>query len=308
MAKRIERHVRATASDLLHRIDNVGDLRRIDGRRGADRSRQRERLVRNVDRDDVRTDRMRDHDRRQTHASAAVHGDPLAGRRAALVDNRGRPLGTVLVARDVSAVNAQHRELAEQLRTIDLLRHDLAEQANRDPLTELHNRRFLMERFGPMLSRSGPATPVSVLMIDIDRFKRINDRYGHQVGDGVLVVVARRLTAAVPPGALVARWGGEEFVVVLPGAGVGDAIRVADRVRDRCEAEPFDVGHDAQRCTVSVGVSSFPADGLTVVDLLEASDRALYLAKRDGRNQVRSAGPELTGAPGATSRTAPSGG
>lgn len=232
----------------------------------------------------------------------------LAVRRAALVDNRGRPLGTVLVARDVSAVNAQHRELAEQLRTIDLLRHDLAEQANRDPLTELHNRRFLMERFGPMLSRSGPATPVSVLMIDIDRFKRINDRYGHQVGDGVLVAVARRLTAAVPPGALVARWGGEEFVVVLPGAGVGDAIRVADRVRDRCEAEPFDVGHDAQRCTVSVGVSSFPADGLTVVDLLEASDRALYLAKRDGRNQVRSAGPELTGAPGATSRTAPSGG
>ena len=86
------------------------------------------------------------------------------------------------------------------------------------------------------------------------------------------------------------------------------SVDVADRVRDRCEAEPFDVGHDAQRCTVSVGVSSFPADGLTVVDLLEASDRALYLAKRDGRNQVRSAGPELTGAPGATSRTAPSGG
>ncbi|HUX69357.1 MAG TPA: diguanylate cyclase [Cellulomonadaceae bacterium] len=228
----------------------------------------------------------------------------LAVRRAALVDNRGRPLGTVLVARDVSATNAQHRELAEQLRTIEVLRQDLAEQANRDPLTELHNRRYVMERFGPMLSRSGPATPVSVLMIDIDRFKRINDRYGHQIGDGVLVAVARRLTAAVPPGALVSRWGGEEFVVVLPGTGVTDAIQVADRVRQRCEAEPFDVGHDAHQCTVSVGVSSFPADGLTVVDLLEASDRALYLAKRDGRNQVRSAVPDLADASEVTSRTA----
>ncbi|MHB1490634.1 MAG: diguanylate cyclase [Cellulomonas sp.] len=232
----------------------------------------------------------------------------LAVRRAALVDIRGRSLGTVLVARDVSAVNAQNRELAEQLRTIELLRHDLAEKANRDPLTELHNRRFMMERFGPMLSRSDPVTPVSVLMIDIDRFKRINDRYGHQVGDDVLVAVARRLTDAVPPGALVARWGGEEFLVVLPGAGGTDAIDIADRVRERCEVEPFDVGQVAHQCTVSVGVSSFPVDGLTVVDLLEASDRALYLAKRDGRNQVRSAGPELTGAPEVTSWTAPGGG
>ncbi len=232
----------------------------------------------------------------------------LAVRRAALVDKRGRSLGTVLVARDVSAANAQNRELAEQLRTIELLRRDLAEQANRDPLTELHNRRFIMERFGPLLSRSDPVTPVSVLMVDIDRFKRVNDRYGHQVGDDVLVAVAGRLTDAVPPGALVARWGGEEFLVVLPGAGLTDAIAVADRVRERCEVDPFDVGQVAHRCTVSVGVSSFPVDGLTVVDLLEASDRALYLAKRDGRNQVRSAGPELAGAPEVTSWTAPGAG
>lgn len=217
----------------------------------------------------------------------------LAVRRSVLRDGFGRPLGTVLVARDVSDVNAQHRQLADQLRTIELLRRDLAEQANRDPLTELHNRRYVMEHIGPMLTRSGQVTPVSVLMVDIDRFKRINDRYGHQVGDGVLVAMAHRLTAAVPPNALVSRWGGEEFVVVLPGADVTEAIAVADRVRDRCEVTPFEVGHDAHQCTVSVGVATFPVDGLTVTDLLEVSDRALYLAKRDGRNLVRSARPDV---------------
>lgn len=213
----------------------------------------------------------------------------LAVRRSVPRDGSGRPLGVVLVARDVSDVNAQHRELCDQLRTIDQLRRNLAEQASRDPLTDLYNRRYVMERFGPMLSREGEVGPISLLMIDIDRFKSVNDRFGHQVGDGVLVAMARRLRSAVPADAVVSRWGGEEFVVVLPGVGAVEAVAVADRVRDRYETIPVEVGTGFHRCTVSIGVASFPVDGLTLDALLEASDRALYRAKRDGRNLVRAA-------------------
>jgi diguanylate cyclase (GGDEF)-like protein len=217
----------------------------------------------------------------------------LAVRRSIPRDGSGRPLGVVLVARDVSDVNAQHRALCDQLRTIDQLRSDLADQASRDPLTGLHNRRYVMEWFGPMLSREGEVRPISLLMIDIDRFKSVNDRFGHQVGDGVLVAMARRLRSAVPADAVVSRWGGEEFVVVLPGVGAAGAVAVADRVRDRCETTPVEVGSGVHRCTVSIGVASFPVDGLTLDELLEASDRALYRAKGDGRNLVRAAAVDV---------------
>lgn len=214
----------------------------------------------------------------------------LEVRASPLVDGRGHEIGTVLVARDVTEVNAQRARLVEQLAVIERLRSDLAEQAVRDPLTDLHNRRHLMERFGPTLEEAAAGgEPVAVVVLDLDRFKRVNDEHGHLTGDAVLIAMAQRLRECVPPGALVARWGGEEFVVVVPGADLTAGAALAETLRRRCEAEPLGSGPRAVHCTLSAGVAAYPESGRTVTDLLLAADRALYEAKDRGRNRVRRA-------------------
>lgn len=214
----------------------------------------------------------------------------LEVRASPLVDGRGREIGTVLVARDVTEVNAQRARLVEQLATIERLRSDLAEQAVRDPLTDLHNRRHLMERFAPMLDEAAAdREPLAVVVLDLDRFKRVNDEHGHLTGDAVLIAMAQRLRECVPVGALAARWGGEEFVVVLPGADITSGAVLAETLRRRCEAEPLGSGARAVHCTLSAGVAAYPESGRTVTDLLLAADRALYEAKDHGRNLVRCA-------------------
>lgn len=233
------------------------------------------------------------------HLTLTVAGTPtdLEVRASPLVDRRGREIGTVLVARDVTEVNAQRARLVEQLATIERLRSDLAEQAVRDPLTDLHNRRHLMERFGPMLDEAaGTGEPLAVVVLDLDRFKRVNDEHGHLTGDAVLIAMAQRLRETVPTGALAARWGGEEFVVVVPGADLTEGAVLAETLRRRCEAEPLGSGERIVRCTLSAGVAAYPVSGGTVTDLLLAADRALYEAKDHGRNLVRRAPPPGDGA------------
>ncbi|GEA89666.1 histidine kinase N-terminal 7TM domain-containing diguanylate cyclase [Cellulomonas cellasea] len=228
------------------------------------------------------------------HLTLVVAGTAmdLEVRASPLVDGRGREIGTVLVARDVTEVNAQRARLVEQLATIERLRSDLAEQAVRDPLTDLHNRRHLMERFGPMLGEAaGAGEPLAVVVLDLDRFKRVNDEHGHLTGDAVLIAMAQRLRECVPTGALAARWGGEEFVVVVPGADLTEGAVLAETLRRRCEAEPLGSGERVVRCTLSAGVAAYPVSGETVADLLLAADRALYEAKDHGRNLVRRAVP-----------------
>ncbi|MBB2923951.1 diguanylate cyclase [Cellulomonas cellasea] len=228
------------------------------------------------------------------HLTLVVAGTAmdLEVRASPLVDGRGREIGTVLVARDVTEVNAQRARLVEQLATIERLRSDLAEQAVRDPLTDLHNRRHLMERFGPMLGEAaGAGEPLAVVVLDLDRFKRVNDEHGHLTGDAVLIAMAQRLRECVPTGALAARWGGEEFVVVVPGADLTEGAVLAETLRRRCEAEPLGSGERVVRCTLSAGVAAYPVSGETVTDLLLAADRALYEAKDHGRNLVRRAVP-----------------
>ena len=120
---------------------------------------------------------------------------------------------------------------------------------------------------------------------------------GHRqlTGDAVLIAMAQRLRECVPPVALVARWGGEEFVVVVPGADVTAGAVLAETLRRRCEAEPLGTGPRAVHCTLSAGVAAYPESGRTVTDLLLAADRALYEAKDHGRNMVRRA--TVPGAP-----------
>lgn len=247
------------------------------------------------------------------HLTLTVEGVPtdLEVRASPLVDRHGHEIGTVLVARDVTEVNAQRARLVEQLATIERLRSDLAEQAVRDPLTDLHNRRHLMERFAPMLGEAAATgEPLAVVVLDLDRFKRVNDEHGHLTGDAVLIAMAQRLRECVPAGALAARWGGEEFVVVVPGADLTEGAVLAETLRRRCEAEPLGSGERVVRCTLSAGVAAYPASGRTVTDLLLAADRALYEAKDHGRNLVRRAPPPGDGAraPARPVRLDPAGG
>ena len=217
----------------------------------------------------------------------------VAGRRAdleirgsRLTDGHGHPIGWVLVARDVTEVNARNRQLMSQLDLIEGLHRDLAEQANRDPLTHLHNRRYGMEWLVPVLAATDPDDAVCVLMIDLDHFKLVNDRYGHVVGDAVLVEMCRRLRTVMPPDALIARWGGEEFVVAMPAADASAGAARAEELRALCESETFVDRGLRLSWTVSVGIAAFPESGRTASELLEASDLALYAAKISGRNQV----------------------
>ncbi|WP_164842467.1 GGDEF domain-containing protein [Actinoplanes solisilvae] len=153
-----------------------------------------------------------------------------------------------------------------------------------DGLTGLRSRRFFEQTMLAESARSARSgDELSLLLLDIDHFKSVNDTYGHQGGDRVLVEVARRLTGVVRPHDLVARYGGEEFAVLLPGAGLDIAREVAERVRQGIADVPIGVGEDrTHRVTVSVGVSvCVPGE-----DLVLAADRALYRAKDAGRDRV----------------------
>jgi diguanylate cyclase (GGDEF)-like protein/PAS domain S-box-containing protein len=210
-----------------------------------------------------------------------------------VADARGRALGTIVVARDVSeqerrqaAVVSLNRRLAEQVREIERLRAELAEEAVRDPLTGLHNRRQLDRALAAdRRSRVGDLES-AVVVVDIDRFKDVNDRFGHAAGDEVLKAVADVLRRSTRDGDTVARMGGEEFVLVLPGAGAGQAAERAEEIRRDCAGLVHVLGGETVTVTVSAGVAAGPLGGAASDALLDAADRALYAAKAAGRNRV----------------------
>jgi len=212
-----------------------------------------------------------------------------------LVDRHHRTLGTVLVARDVTEANAlsrrlaaAHSQLVRQVETIEALRADLVELASRDPLTGLRNRRHMVERFASMLAAAEVAgDTLAVALFDIDKFKSVNDRYGHLAGDAVLIALAHLIQGQAPSGALVARWGGEEFFVALPGAGVATGLAFADDLRLRCAQAGIEVDGRMIGCTLSGGVAVYPASGTTMDGLFHAADHSMYEAKNAGRNVVR---------------------
>jgi diguanylate cyclase (GGDEF)-like protein len=163
---------------------------------------------------------------------------------------------------------------------------ELSQLAATDALTGLLNARAVHERLDADLEDSHRAS-LTCLLIDIDHFKRINDKHGHPVGDDVLVAVARTLRRAVRRIDTVGRLGGEEFIIVLPGTGPERAEAVAERVRRMVEEEKI-VSEDNQvHVTVSVGAAVFPQEGLRgKISLLKAADDALYRAKKAGRNRI----------------------
>lgn len=163
----------------------------------------------------------------------------------------------------------------------------LQQQAQVDPLTGLPNRRALIDSGERAIYLARYLDqPVSLYMVDVDYFKRVNDTWGHSAGDRILMQVATHLRVNLREGDLCSRFGGEEFAVVLPGTDLGDAVTVAERLRHGIEEARFSVGKERTKVTVSVGVASFPADGTTLDALIDMADQRLYTAKGNGRNRV----------------------
>ncbi|MDI6097272.1 diguanylate cyclase [Actinoplanes sp. NEAU-A12] len=223
-------------------------------------------------------------------------GIDLNVRVSVLDDPQAGHLGWTFVVRDSTEANRRQRasdrqrdelervntQLRSQLHTIELLRADLAEQALRDPLTGLHNRRFLMTAMRQAMDGGRP--PFALAILDIDHFKNINDTYGHHVGDEVLCHVGRLLTEDIGDD-IVARYGGEEFVMVFFDAEPHSAGQRVDALRQQLANTPVAVGDACFSVTFSAGL----ADSSGEQDpgaLLAAADAALYTAKRRGRNRV----------------------
>ena len=223
----------------------------------------------------------------------------------------------VLFARDahtrtvaLSATRARLRQseaaLQSQLQAIQSLQDQLTEQANRDPLTGLYNRRYLttaLQREIDACAREGAT--LALLLIDLDLFKQINDRHGHAAGDDVLCQISALLLQSMRPSDICCRYGGEEFLLVLPGMGLQTAVERAQALRQQvaerrwlAEGQPIGV-------TLSVGVACAHNARVAPAALIDLADRALYQAKAEGRNRVCVAGDAPTQAPQADGMSMP---
>lgn len=176
---------------------------------------------------------------------------------------------------------------------LDLLMQNrtLSEISARDALTGLYNRWYVMEKIDSEMNRAlRHGSPMSVLMLDLDHFKKVNDNFGHSVGDEVLKVVGQVLRESCRVYDVAGRYGGEEFCVVLPETRVGNTKQVAERIRTRLESTELPVGEKSIVVTASIGVAgmdSVPDEGVvSAAALLDRADRALYAAKHHGRNRV----------------------
>ncbi len=161
----------------------------------------------------------------------------------------------------------------------------LRELASRDALTGLHNRRHVDSALPALAAAASADEPLAVLAVDIDDFKSVNDRFGHVGGDLVLAAVAQVLAAGCRSQDVCGRVGGEEFVLLLPGTGLGEAVGTADLLRRRVSEIEWDAPLDALRLTVSVGVAS-ATSGLAGQDVWQVADDRLFAAKRGGKDRV----------------------
>jgi diguanylate cyclase (GGDEF)-like protein len=227
--------------------------------------------------------------------------------RVSIVSNDGKPftedqrllLHEIFdVIRTAEENDARFRELESRMLTLQRENLDLvvrnrvlSEVTTRDTLTGLYNRWYVMEKIESEINRAlRHGSPVSLLMIDIDHFKNVNDSYGHGVGDMVLQSFGRTLRESCRVYDVPGRYGGEEFCVVLPETRIGHTPVVAERIRARLAATPTVVGDESIVVTASIGAAGLdspPEDGiLSPSALIDRADRALYSAKSRGRNRV----------------------
>jgi len=211
-----------------------------------------------------------------------------------LYDNDRTLSGHLITFRDVTDRKEVEKDLRHamdrmqtQLIEIGLLQSQLREQAIRDALTNLFNRRYLEETLERELARAAREDyPLCIVMMDIDHFKEVNDTYGHEAGDLVLKTLAAKVTNQSRQGDFVCRFGGEEFVLVMPNISLDVARERVSTLHRSISSIYIPFGRYNINITVSMGVSAFPLHGEKKEELLRAADRALYAAKNSGRNRV----------------------
>jgi len=240
---------------------------------------------------------------REVHLELTLSDDPLVH-----VDLRVAPLrrpsralvGFLIAVRDISkrylaetSLQNANERLQSHVREIERLQEELRDQAIRDALTGLFNRRYLDEVMPRILERAGSGdTPVSIVLFDIDHFKQVNDRRGHLAGDALLEKLGSLLARRTRPGDVACRYGGEEFLLVLPDAPLDTAMERAEALRRDVQAVAIaELAPDGPP-TLSAGVAVFPRHGASQDQLVHAADGALYRAKAAGRDCVRSADNE----------------
>jgi len=230
----------------------------------------------------------------QTGSLRAVMAVPIPG-----ID--GPPIGAVYVdhtmqsgcfnQRTLHLLEGLSHQVAATIRTAQLheavmREEELYRAATTDALTRIPNRRRLFERAADELSFAARhGIPLSVVMVDIDYFKQINDTFGHQAGDYVLMTLAGMIFEAKRQEDLICRYGGEEFLAMLRGTNAADALSFCERLRQETEDREFGFGDTTIRVTVSMGIAEFRASD-SLESLVERADKALYVAKNTGRNRV----------------------
>lgn len=211
-----------------------------------------------------------------------------------LYDDYQQLTGRLMVFRDVTdrkqvekKLRYANDRLQSQLIEIGLLQSELRAQAIRDPLTDLFNRRYLDETLDRELARAAREDyPVCVIMMDIDHFKKMNDTYGHEAGDLVLKALAKTLSTRNRRGDFTCRFGGEEFVMVMPNIELDTAYRRAEDLRKALNALYVPYGRHQLAITISMGIACYPSNGEDRESILRAADRAMYAAKRAGRDHI----------------------
>ncbi|MCW5887468.1 MAG: diguanylate cyclase [Anaerolineales bacterium] len=204
-----------------------------------------------------------------------------------LYDQTGGFEGRLIVMRDISQRVEVERRLREQIAHNEALQAQLREQSIRDSLTGVFNRRYLEESLPRELANATRKNePLSLVMLDIDLFKNFNDVYGHGIGDTVLQSLGHILMENTRAGDIVCRYGGDEFIVMFPGASAERARERIDECRRRFAEQPIVIQGQTIRTTISAGVTSFPLHAQTGEALLQVADQALYQAKQQGKNSA----------------------
>jgi diguanylate cyclase (GGDEF)-like protein/PAS domain S-box-containing protein len=206
----------------------------------------------------------------------------------------GKMTGRLIVLRDITsriqaevALRQSNQALLEKLTEIEALQSQMREQSIRDPLTGLFNRRFLKETLDGEQARALRRNySISILMIDVDLFKQINDENGHEAGDTVLVALSDFLLSMIRQGDIVCRYGGDEFLVVLPGIGLEDVRYRAEALCQGFDAMFVKFAELELHATISIGVAVYPQQAGSLNEVIQAADSAMYEAKRAGRNRV----------------------
>jgi diguanylate cyclase (GGDEF)-like protein len=240
----------------------------------------------------------------ETEGQAEIHlesGDvkQIEVRVTNLLEVSGEMTGKLILLYDVTSRQSAEQKLREandrlQAHVIEIqgLKEKLREESIRDPLTGLYNRRYLDEMLSREISRSNrQQKPLSFMLLDMDDFKRINDVYGHQSGDIVLKELAGLITQHTRHEDIACRFGGDEFIIILPGTNLATAVVRAETLRREFATKKNQMRGEMITITFSLGVASYPDHGITIDAVIRACDEALYKAKANGTNRVEAYGP-----------------